>query len=94
MCPPKVSFFDAVVGLAWLNDSESSAGGSIATGRASHAGQVEGDDPDKNVYPGPPSWGLGVGLTTSPNNKCLVESLSKLETEWKQQRRPSMKKDF
>jgi hypothetical protein len=36
-----------VVGFAWSNDPESYAGGSIATGRASHARQVEGDDPDK-----------------------------------------------
>ena len=33
-----------------------------ATGRASHARQVKGDDPDKKGYPGPPGWGLGVGL--------------------------------
>jgi hypothetical protein len=35
-----------------------------ATGRASHARQVKGDDPDKKGYPGPPGWGFGVGLTT------------------------------
>jgi len=40
-----------------------------ATGRASHARQVKGDDPDKKGYPGPPSWGLGVRLTTSPRKK-------------------------
>jgi hypothetical protein len=33
-----------------------------ATGRASHARQVKGDDPDEKGYPGPPGWGLGVGL--------------------------------
>jgi hypothetical protein len=32
---------------AWSEDSESYAGGSIATGSGSHAGQVEGDGPDK-----------------------------------------------
>ena len=37
-----------------------------ATGRASHARQVKGDDPDKKGYPGPPGWGLGMRLTTSP----------------------------
>jgi len=36
-----------------------------ATGRASHARQVKGDDQDEKGYPGPPGWGLGVGLTTS-----------------------------
>jgi hypothetical protein len=42
-----------------------------ATGRASHARQVKCDDPDKKGYPGPPSWGFGVGLTT-PHSKKLV----------------------
>ena len=31
----------------WLNDPETYAGGSVATGRAFHARHVEGDDPDK-----------------------------------------------
>jgi len=35
-----------------------------AIGRASHARQVEGDDPDKNGYPGHPGWAFGMGLTT------------------------------
>jgi hypothetical protein len=54
------------MGLAWSQDSVSYAGGSTATGRGSHAGQVKGDDPDKTGYLGPAGWGLGVGLTTSP----------------------------
>jgi hypothetical protein len=37
-----------------------------ATGRASHARQVKGDDPDEKGYFGPPGWGLGAGLTTLP----------------------------
>jgi hypothetical protein len=43
-----------VVGLAWSNGPESYAGGSIATGRGSLAGQVKGDDPDQKGYPDPP----------------------------------------
>jgi hypothetical protein len=39
-----------------------------ATGRASHARQVKGDDPDEKGYPAPTDWGLGMGLTT-PNHK-------------------------
>jgi hypothetical protein len=42
-----VSFFDVVVGLAWSNDPESYVGGSVATGRASHAEQVKGDEPNE-----------------------------------------------
>jgi hypothetical protein len=52
-------YFDAVVGLAWSNDPESYAGGSVAIGRVSYAGQVKGDDPDEKGYPGPRGWGLG-----------------------------------
>jgi hypothetical protein len=43
-----------------------------ATGRAPHARQVKGDDPDEKGYPGPPSWGFGVGLTTTHSNKPIV----------------------
>jgi hypothetical protein len=65
-----------VVGLAWSNEPGSYAGGSFATGRASHARQVEGDDPDKKGYCEPPGWGLGMDLTISPHKKCFVEQLS------------------
>jgi len=34
------------VGPAWSNDPESNAGGSVATGRSNHAGQVKDIDPD------------------------------------------------
>jgi hypothetical protein len=43
-----------------------------ATGRASHARQVKGDDPDKKGYTGPPRWGFGVGLTTPHSKKLIV----------------------
>jgi hypothetical protein len=42
---PRYPYFDVVVGLEWSNDPESYAGGSVAFGRVSNAGQVEGDDP-------------------------------------------------
>ena len=48
-----------------------------AAGRASHARQVKGDDPDKKGYPGPPGWGLGVRLTTSPHKKKLLRNLKR-----------------
>jgi hypothetical protein len=42
-----------------------------ATGRASYARQVKGDDPDEKGYTGPPGWVLGVGLTT-PHRKNIL----------------------
>jgi len=44
----------------------------LATGRATLAGQVEGDGPVERVYPGPPGWGLGVRLTSSCKKKLIV----------------------
>jgi len=41
------SIFCRVRRLAWCNDPESYAGGSVATGRATLAGQVKGEHPDK-----------------------------------------------
>jgi len=42
--PRRYPYFDLVVGFAWSNDPKRYVGGSVATGRASHAGQVNGDD--------------------------------------------------
>jgi hypothetical protein len=41
----------------------------LATGRATLAGQVEGDGSDKRGYPGPPGWGLSDWPATSPRKK-------------------------
>jgi len=43
-----------------------------ATGRASHAREVTGDDPDKQGCPGPSGWGLGVQLTTPPRKNNTI----------------------
>jgi hypothetical protein len=48
-----------------------------ATGRASHARQVKGDDPDKKGYTGPPGWGFGVLLTTSHSKNFLLRKSNK-----------------
>jgi len=69
-----------VVGLAWSNDPEIYAGGSLATDRAFHARLVKGDDPDKMGYPGQPGWGLGVRLTASPHKKYIRGLLEKYPT--------------
>ena len=43
----------------WPNEPESYAGGSVDTGRASHARQTNANGSDTRGYPGPPGWGLG-----------------------------------
>jgi hypothetical protein len=48
-----------------------------ATGRASHARQVNGDDPDKKGYPGPPGWVFGVWLTIPHSKKLIVTKVEK-----------------
>ena len=56
----------------WSSDLESYAGSSIATGRVTQAGKVKGDDPDKKGHPGPPGWGLGVGMQPQPGKKICI----------------------
>jgi hypothetical protein len=51
----------------------------FATGRASHARQVKGDDPDQKGYPGPPVWGFGVGLTTPHSENLIVTKAEQRE---------------
>jgi len=46
-------FLDIVEGLVWSHEPEMLAV-AYATGRAFHARQVKGDDPEKKGYPGPP----------------------------------------
>jgi hypothetical protein len=38
--PERYLYFDVVVGFEWSDHPENYAGGSVATGRTSHAGQV------------------------------------------------------
>ena len=60
------------MGLAWSNDPERYAGGRVATGSASHDGQVKGDGPDKSGYPRPPGWGLEYKVTSLISVKFLI----------------------
>jgi hypothetical protein len=60
---------------------KSYAGGSVATGRVSQAGQVKSEDPDGERHPGPPGWGLGIGLTSQSRKNKFVE---KKKMYWKQ----------
>jgi hypothetical protein len=61
----------------------------LATGKSTLARQVEGDGPDERGYPGPPGWGLGVRLTTSPCKKLIVtkpynKPRNVMNTRWRQ----------
>ena len=70
VAPPKVyPYFDVVVGFEWSRDPEIYAGGSVAPGMATHAGQIKCDDPDWEGYFGPAGWWLGVRLMTPPLQK-------------------------
>jgi len=44
---------------SFCSDSESYAGGSVATVRTILAGEVKGEHRDLERYTGPPGWGLG-----------------------------------
>ena len=46
-------------------------GGSRAARRAIHDGEVLNEVPVRERYPGPPSWGLGVGSIDSSRKKKL-----------------------
>jgi len=76
--PPHQRYLVEVLGLPWSDDPGSNAGGSIATGRASCARQVKGDEPDKKGYAGPPGWGLELeahNLTSIRKKILLLRSL-------------------
>jgi len=60
------AYFATVAGLVWSIDPESYAGGSTATGRASHATQVKSDDSNKKAYPDPPGWVWTWGNNAAP----------------------------
>ena len=59
---PEVSLLWRSGGACVVKWSWELSGSSDATGMTSHARQAKGDDLDKNRYPGPPGWGLGVRL--------------------------------
>jgi hypothetical protein len=55
------------MGLAWSYDPDSYAGGSVSSGRVSHAEKAKDHNPDNMEYPGPP--GLGVVSATPPRKE-------------------------
>jgi hypothetical protein len=65
-------YSDVVVELVWSNNPECCGGGSVVTGRASHDGQMKGDDPDKKGYPGPSRWGLELETNNPTSVKNLI----------------------
>lgn len=60
---------------------ESYAGGSVTTGRLSHAGQAKGDDHDEKRYPRPPSLGFGVRPTTPHPVKTIMSKPPKYASD-------------
>ena len=91
----KYLYFGKVVGLASSNDPESHAGVSVATGRAFHAAQVNGDDSDKrdNLALQVGGWAWGLKLYTV--KFVTVETLLTVEAGRKHpRRRPSKNKDL
>jgi hypothetical protein len=50
-----------MVGLGRSYEPETYAGGSLVTGRVSHARHVKGDGPDIKGHPGPQDWRLVTG---------------------------------
>jgi hypothetical protein len=78
-----------VVGLVGSRDTTSYAGGKVATGTVSHAGQVKADGSDEKIYPGPPIW-LGDRLTSPrKKKKAYVEKTSKMPGNGQTNRRRS-----
>ena len=58
LSPPWCLRLIVAVGFECSDELKSYANGSVATDRASHVGQVLGEEPDKVRHPGPPGWGL------------------------------------
>jgi hypothetical protein len=85
--PPTLSrrhhCFKIVVGLVWSNDQEICAGSSITIGRACHAKQVKGDDPNKKGHSGPPGGGSVWSCQPTPLKIYCFEALRKKETGWR-----------
>jgi hypothetical protein len=69
LSPQRCLHLVVVVGLVQLCDPESNGGSRLTTSRATHAGKVKGYSPDYEGHPGPPGWGMGMGLTTPSCNK-------------------------
>ena len=54
-----------MIGLAYLEDPECYADGSVATARVSLAGEDEGERSNEERHPGPPDWGMCRWTSTS-----------------------------
>ena len=59
--------------------AESYVGDSVATGRATLAGQVKGERSDKERYTGLPGWGLGRWARTPTPGKKNTHKLKNLD---------------
>jgi len=62
----------------WSKDPEKYARGSITTGKASHARQVKGDDPNKKGLLVLQFGGWVLGFNPTPIKICCIEKVLKL----------------
>jgi len=72
----------------------------LAAGRAINARQVLSTELDKESYPGPPRWGLGMGLTLSlqktqlSQNPCNEDTMAQNGAEVPQKMKKTRKQMF
>jgi hypothetical protein len=71
-CPQVLSYILFIEEFNWTVTNDSYGSGSLAAGRATNAGQVLCDLPDKKRYSGHPGWGFGMGLTSSTRKNSVV----------------------
>jgi hypothetical protein len=67
------------VGLVQYNVLKRYASGNVATGMVSQAGQMKSEVPDKDRHSGPPSLGLGFGLTSQSHKTKACRENSTIE---------------
>jgi hypothetical protein len=61
-----------------VNSTSYAAGGSLPGGRTTNAGQVSSWFPERERYPGPQVWGLGLGADDLLTLKYVYKPQTKL----------------
>jgi len=71
--------FSRVTGLPCTSDLDRNAGSIQAVGRATPCWTGVRRGPDKEKYPGPPTWGFDVRVTSSPHQNLTKRGKQRLE---------------